>query len=413
MSLTLEKNIVTTVKLADHTGLLDGQLTVDAAALTAALQAQDGRLQSVAVSVALPGEATRIVCIKDVIQPRVKTSGTEKGHGVLRALENVAVVTCGPIVGFQEGIIDMSGPGAELTPFSQMPLIVLEIAAAEGLDPHGHEQAVRLAGTRAAESIAQNCLEAVPDEIETVDWSETPCDPALPRIAYVYSVLSQGLLHDTYVWGRNATEGLPASIDPRSVFETAIVSGNCVSACDKNTTYHHQNNPVIAALLQGHGTRWHFAGVVVTNEPTRLAEKQQSAAAAVELVQQLEAAGAVISKEGFGNPDADLMMIVRGLEAEGIKTVAITDEFAGSDGGSQSLADTTPEADAIISTGNANQRIELPAMATTIGPLPDVSRLAGGYPHSLRDDGSIEVELQAIVGATNQLGFGRLSCREV
>jgi sarcosine reductase len=107
------------------------------------------------------------------------------------------------------------------------------------------------------------------------------------------------------------------------------------------------------------------------------------------------------------------MMIVRGLEQAGIKTVAITDEFAGGDGGSQSLADTTPEADALISTGNANERIELPVMTTTIGPLPDVLRLAGGYPHSLRDDGSMEVELQAIIGSTNQLGYSRLSCREV
>jgi len=28
-------------------------------------------------------------------------------------------------------------------------------------------------------------------------------------------------------------------------------------------------------------------------------------------------------------------------------------------------------------------------------------------------DGGLEVELQAIIGATNQLGFGRLSCREI
>jgi glycine reductase len=133
----------------------------------------------------------------------------------------------------------------------------------------------------------------------------------------------------------------------------------------------------------------------------------------VEQVVRSKAAGAIVSKEGFGNPDADLMMIVRGLEQAGINTVAITDEFAGGDGGSQSLADTTPEADAIVSVGNANERIELPAMSTTIGPLPDVSRLAGGYPHSWRDDGSLEVELQAIIGATNELGYGRLSCREV
>ena len=413
MALTLHKHSVTEVSLAEPAGISQGRLTVDATALEHALLAQDDRLANVRVSLALPGEATRIVCVKDVIQPRVRKTGTEAGTGVLCVLENVAIVTCGPIVGFQEGIIDMSGPGAAYTPFSRLPLIVLEIDVIEGLDPHAHEAAVRVAGTRAAEFVARSCLDATPDRTDEVLWDEVPGDPSLPRIAYVYIVLSQGLLHDTYVLRRNAKEGLPISVDPRLVLDNGIVSGNCVSACDKNTTYHHQNNPVIAELLRGHGSQWNFADVVITNEPTRLADKQRSAASAVEQVVRSKAAGAIVSKEGFGNPDADLMMIVRGLEQAGINTVAITDEFAGGDGGSQSLADTTPEADAIVSVGNANERIELPAMSTTIGPLPDVSRLAGGYPHSWRDDGSLEVELQAIIGATNELGYGRLSCREV
>ncbi len=413
MTLTLHKHTVSSVTLTENTGIAAGCLSINAAALAAALQSQDSRLASVRVSLALPGEATRIVCVKDVIQPRAKAAEDAAGAGELHVLENVAVVTCGPIVGFQEGIIDMSGPGAVHTPFSEFPLIVLEIDVAEGLDPHAHEAAVREAGISAAEFVAQACIDKPPDQIEEVVWDEVTCGPSLPRIAYVYIVLSQGLLHDTYVLGRNAQVGLPISVDPKVVIDNGIVSGNCVSACDKNTTYHHQNNPVIAELLRGHGSRWNFAGIVITNEPTRLADKERSAAAAIEKVVQLSTDGTIISKEGFGNPDADLMMIVRGLERAGVKTVAITDEFAGNDGGSQSLADTTQEADALVSTGNANERLELPAMAMTIGPLPDVPRLAGGYPHSLREDGSMEVELQAMVGATNQLGFGRLSCREV
>ncbi|MFT5440297.1 MAG: sarcosine reductase [Alphaproteobacteria bacterium] len=413
MALTLHNHFVTAVTLGEKNGIAEGHLTVDAVALAHALQAQDDRLTNIRINLAFPDEDTRILCVKDVIQPRAKAVGTEPGTGILCVLENVAIVTCGPIVGFQEGIIDMSGPGAAYTPFSRFPLIVLEIGVHEGLDPHEHEAALREAGTRAAAIVARSCLSSPPDQIEEVLWDEVLCDPDLPRIAYVYIVLSQGLLHDTYVLGRNAKEGLPIGVDPRIVLDNGVLSGNCVSACDKNTTYHHQNNPVIAELLRGHGSRWNFVGVVITNEPTRLAEKQHSAATTVGMIDQLKANGAIISKEGFGNPDADLMMIVRGLEQAGIKTVAITDEFAGGDGGSQSLADTTPEADALISTGNANERIELPVMTTTIGPLPDVLRLAGGYPHSLRDDGSMEVELQAIIGSTNQLGYSRLSCREV
>ena len=186
-----------------------------------------------------------------------------------------------------------------------------------------------------------------------------------------------------------------------------------MSACDKNTTYHHQNNPIIRLLLDGHGKRWNFVGLVMTNAPTRLAEKQRSAELAISLARQLGARAAVVSKEGFGNPDADLMMLLRGLELGGVQAVALSDEFAGADGGSQSLADTTSHANAIVSTGNANQRLRLPPMATVIGPLADAERLAGGYAGNLGSDGSMEVELQAIMGATNQLGFSSLSCREV
>jgi glycine reductase len=342
----------------------------------------------------------------------LKVGGSEPGTGTLRVVDNVAVVTCGPIVGFQEGIIDMSGPGAAYTPFSRLTLVVLDIDVADTLTPHDHETVLRDAGLAAADYIARICAPSKPGRVEDLAWDELKPDSGLPRVAYVYMALSQGLLHDTYVLGETAKTGLPRLLDPRIVLDNGVISGNCVSACDKNTTFHHQNNPLIEHLLRGHGSRWNFVGVVMTNAPTRLAEKQRSATQVIALASEVKAVGAIISKEGFGNPDADLMMIVRGLEQAGVKCVALTDEFAGSDGASQSLADAAVEADAVISTGNANERILLPPMATTIGPVPDVARLAGGYPGSVRADGSMEVELQAIMGATNELGFAHLRCQE-
>jgi glycine reductase len=221
------------------------------------------------------------------------------------------------------------------------------------------------------------------------------------------------LLHDTYVFGDDAKRKSPCIIAPRLLMDGAIVSGNCVSACDKNTTYHHQNNPIIAELYRKHGKELNFVGVVLSNEPARLAGKIASAAKAIELIKNLKAQGVVISKEGFGNPDADQMMLTRGLEQAGIKVVSITDEYAGPDGLSQSLADATLEAEALISVGNANERIVLPPMNRLLGPLEDLSHLAGAYPQTLLEDGSLEIELQGIIGATNELGFHTLSCREV
>ena len=75
----------------------------------------------------------------------------------------------------------------------------------------------------------------------------------------------------------------------------------------------------------------------------------------------------IVSQEGFGNPDTDLIMNCKKIEAEGVKTVIITDEYAGRDGKSQSLADADPAADAVVTGGNANQVIVLPKMDKVIG----------------------------------------------
>ena len=64
---------------------------------------------------------------------------------------------------------------------------------------------------------------------------------------------TQGLLHDTYVYGVDAKRIVATLINPTETMDGAILSGNCVSACDKNTTYHHLNNPVVAELFEQHG----------------------------------------------------------------------------------------------------------------------------------------------------------------
>ncbi len=401
------------LELGRRTELVASTLQVEADALRAHLSHEVEGIRSLQVHVARPGESTRIACVKDVIEPRFKMRGDRIGEGRTHALANVAVVSCGQIVGFQEGLIDMSGPGAAHTPFSRLSLLVLEVDAAPELDAHRRERVVREAGLAAAAFLGRVGAGVEPDRIERVAPEETACGGDLPRVVYVAMLLSQGLLHDNWVEGRNAREGLPRSVNPAFLLDGGVVSGNCVSACDKNTTWHHQNDAVVRALLAHHGSELDFEGVVLTNAPTRLAEKEASAHAAAALVSELGAHGAVLAKEGFGNPDADLMLLIRGLEGAGIRAVALTDEFAGADGASQSLADATPEADALVSVGNANARLVLPPVQRTLGPMESVPRLAGAFAESLRPDGGVEVELQTLLGSTNQIGFERLTCREV
>ncbi len=388
---------------------------------------EDEKIKSVTFDIARPGESVRITPVKDVIEPRVKVSGRggifpgvlakvdTVGSGTTYALKGMAVVTAGKIVGFQEGIIDMSGPGADYTPFSKTVNLVMVCEPQDGLEPHDYEAAVRFAGFRVAAYVGELAKGLTPDETkvyETCNIKEgIQKYPDLPRVAYVQMLQSQGLLHDTYVYGVDAKKILPTMLSPTEVMDGAIVSGNCVSACDKNPTYVHQNNPVVEDLFAQHGKKLNFVCQIITNENVYLADKMRSSDWTAKLCRMLDLDGVIVSQEGFGNPDTDLIMNCKKIEAEGIKTVIITDEYAGRDGKSQSLADADPAADAVITGGNANEVVILPKMDKVIGTLDYVNKIAGASENTLREDGSLEVELQVITGATNETGFNKLSAR--
>ncbi|MBU0663076.1 MAG: glycine/sarcosine/betaine reductase component B subunit [Proteobacteria bacterium] len=411
--LTIGRTWIRELKFGREWSLRDHILTVEKNGLRTFLLERDSRIDKIVISLARPGESVRILCVKDVIQPWSKANGEPAGAGLRQVLSNVTVVTCGKIVGFQEGIIDMSGVGASYSPFAKTFNLVLEIGVVKELTARQHEECVRETGLAAAEFLGKAVLCQPPDKEERFASLAPPVDPLLSRIAYVYPLLTQGLLHDSYLWGKNAGNGLPQYIEPHLLLDGAITSGNCVSACDKNTTWHHQNNPIILELFRRHGRDLNFVGVLLTCEPVRLAQKEEAAAKVIEIAGNLHLQGVILSKEGFGNPDADQMMLIRKFAEMGVKTVAISDEFAGADGCSQSLADTTAEADAVVSVGNANERLLLPPQAVILGPISDFTRLAGSYPQSLHADGSLEIELQGIIGATNELGAQTLSCREI
>lgn len=426
MKLEIGRIFIRNIAFGDVSKIEDSTLTVNKEEL-AALLLEDENIASVEFELARPGESVRIIPVKDVIEPRVKVEGgggifpgvlskvDVVGSGRTHVLKGAAVVTTGRIVGFQEGIIDMCGPGADYTPFSGLNNLVVICEPVEGLKQHAHEKVVRMAGLKAAAYLGNLARELTPDEVVAY---ETPSVkdgikmyPDLPRVAYVLMLQSQGLLHDTYVYGVDMKQSLTTMLFPTELMDGAIISGNCVSACDKNTTYHHLNNPVIEDLFARHGKDLNFVGVIITNENVYLADKIRSSDWTAKLVDFLGVDGAIVSQEGFGNPDTDLIMNCKKIEAKGVKTVIITDEYAGQDGASQSLADADASADAVVTGGNANMVITLPPMDKVIGHKEAANVIAGGADGSLKADGSIVAELQVITGATNELGFNRLSAR--
>lgn len=428
MKLELGKIFIKDVVLSDQVKVENSVLYIDEKKIGEKVL-EDERIISCKVELAKPGESVRIAPVKDVIEPRVKVSGcdgvvfpgvvgnkvTEVGYGRTHALSGCTVVTVGKIVGFQEGIIDMSGIGAKYTPYSETLNICLVMEPKEGIDSHQYEQAAREAGLKVAIEVAEAGRNVEPDEVKVYEhkpfMEQAEELKGLPKIGYVCMLQSQGLLHDTFVYGVDAKKIIPTVISPTEIMDGAIISGNCVASCDKVTTHLHQNDPIIEDLYSKHGKELNFVGVIITNENVFLADKMLASDYVAKLGAMMGLDGAIISEEGYGNPDTDLMLNCKKLEQKGIKTVLITDEFPGRDGKSQSLADTTKEADAVVSTGQGNLVVTLPPMEKVIGTLEDVETMIGGYEGSLKEDGSIEAEIQIIISATSAFGYNKLAAR--
>ena len=426
MRLELGKIFIKDIQFASESKIENNVLYVNKDELRKAIW-DDEAIVSVEFDIAKPGESVRITPVKDVIEPRVKVEGRggifpgvlskvdTVGEGKTIALKGMAVVTTGKIVGFQEGIVDMTGPGAEYTPFSKLNNLVIIAEPAEGIKQHEHEKAVRYIGFKAAKYLGEWARNLQPEETKVYETKplleQIAQYPDLPKVGYVYMLQTQGLLHDTYVYGVDAKQIVPTILYPTEIMDGAIVSGNCVSACDKNPTYVHLNNGVIEELYEKHGKEINFLGVIITNENVYLADKERSSNWTAKFTKYLGLDAAIVSQEGFGNPDTDLIMNCKKIETEGVKTVIVTDEYAGQNGASQSLADADPKANAVVTGGNANQLIVLPKLDKIIGHIDVVNVIAGGHHDSLKEDGTIEVEIQAITGATNETGFGYLTAK--
>ena len=426
MKLELRRIHIKDIQLGDKTAVKDGVLTINQEELINKLK-EDERVKEVKIDIARPGKKTRIIPVKDVIEPRVKIEGTgngfpgvttkmaQLGEGKVNILYGAAVVTVGDIVGFQEGVIDMWGEGAKWTPFSKTYNLVVDIEPVEGLSPHAHEATVRSVGLKAAEIIGEAGREIEPDEVLIYEIGsnveETAKYPDLPKVLYVEMLISQGLLHDGYIYGVNSQNILPTLLHPNEELDGAVISGNCVAACDKITTYQHQNNSVILDLYEEHGKTINFMGVVLVPELTTLEGKFRTCDYTAKLCKMIGADGVIISEEGYGNPDSDLLMICKRLEDSGIKTVLITDECSGRDGMSQPLADTAKEAVAVVSGGNVSHVVTLPPADKVIGSAEAIATLAGGWDGALLEDGTLMCELNAVIGSTSEIGYHNLTVK--
>ena len=384
MKLKLESYRVAGVQLGAKTTLARGILTVNAEELCRVARFDDS-VSDVRVELVSPGEETRIIHVLDAIEPRVKVSSDRVafpgflgpartvGDGTTRRLSGMAVLASaqlpeptGGILEFNEGIIDMSGPGAEYCACSDSHNAVLVFTPSAGATNQDYENAIRLGTLQASRYLIDAALgNAEPDEVEEFELG--PVDPALPRFAYIDQVQQQGFLVQTFLYGQPLGSIIPTLLHPNEYFDGAVVSGNYRSMM-KVPTWLRLNHPVIRELYRSHGQDLNFVGVIICRGHHDDHElKERNGYMVANLARMLNVQGAVMTLEGTGNTWVDFMQSVKALEQAGVRTVQIVHELGGVDGKDWPIIDYVSEADAIVTGGGADRRFTLPSMKRAVG----------------------------------------------
>lgn len=376
----------------------------------------DSALAAVRVRVAAPGDSVRIVAPLDVVEPRSKGPGgtvfpgwtgpvNRLRGGDTHVLRGAAVLAAGHLPRNQEGLVDMSGPAAERSPFGRTHNVVVEFDPVDGAPWQQVEAALRRGLLRLAVHLADAAVAAPPHAIEELAPPHRPGAPTggLPRVGVVTNLQTQGAFKDVFVYGRSMAGSLPTLLDPGEVEDGAVVSGQYGHPALRNPTYLHQNHPVVAELRARDGQDLCFAGLVLCPEPVEQAGKELVSAHAAWLCRAAGFDAAVVTKEGAGNADNDLMLKVDALEADGLTAVALYAEMSGADGSGPPLV-AAPRHGAVVSTGNYDQRVKLPA----------VERAFGGSRLLIADadaTAAVDVPTAAVLCSLSPLGAGWLTCR--
>jgi sarcosine reductase len=378
------------VEIGASTALRDHVLAIDLEEIRA-LALDDPHFADVRVHVAKPGESVRIVHALDVVEPRWKVAGpggvfpgfvspaVTVGEGRTLRLAGIAVVEVGaPVPGdstvFRQRLIDMTGVGAELTPFGRTLNVVLEFIPNMAFFPPGcaevkdvlaggpeameYTLAVQAAGLRVAARLGRAAAATEPDDAEAFELE--PCDPRLPRVACVIQQLSL----TASLYGVRVPLPHGTLLHPNEFFDGAVVQWHRGYT---GSTYWEQNHPILTELCRRHGRDLNFLGCIVFGGVTpSTPEKEASSSAAAKLVRLLGAEAALFIGLNGSNHAVDLMLAIQKCERASIKTTLVYNDV-GEGPDDPGFIFAVPEADAIVNAGSRAERVTLPPMKRLIG----------------------------------------------
>ena len=408
------------VELGSRAEYADGVLTADVQSLRA-LALRDPRIADVRFETAHPGDSVRVLRVLDAVEPLHKPGGGVSafpgflgaphtaGSGRTHRLDGLAVVEVAEfpfpasgVQAFEEGIVEMTGPGAEYSGCADRACLLAIFAPGDASTNADYDDAVRRASLRVADALAATTAGREPALIETFDLARG--NPGLPRVVWVHQVRAQGPMVQTFLYGHELTGMVPTIVHPNELLDGALVSGNYKTGT-KTPTYMHTRHPSLLALYARHGREIDFAGVIVArgHHETEFL-KQRSAHFVAKLAGMLGAEAALCTYEATGNTHIDFMLTVQALERAGVTTASVVHEYGGPEGADPSLVDFVPEAVALTSSGGIDRRLRLPRVDRVIGGdrLAHRGEAAGG---------ELDLPIQELYAATVSMNARGISAQ--
>ncbi len=372
---------------AAETSYVHGTLHIDREALLAAI-AEPRIIGTLDIQVTHPGESCRIVHVLDVVTPMVKVQGRSTvypgflgtampaGDGRTHVLLGMRVIVSAifpePTSGAlspAEAIIDMSGPAAPYCACGDTANLVLVCRPAPGVSNADFDAALHRVKLKTATYLAHTTATLPPQELET--YALGSVDPTLPRVVYMDQLHQQGLMAQTFLYGKH-TQGLePTVLHPNEMLDGALVNGN-YRAPGRAATAGHTENFMVRELYRRHGHEVNFLGVVVGRgwqDSQLLKERQGWMMARVARLMGADVAIITADIGGTGgNNTIDFMQTIKACEQMGLQTVAVMQESGNPDGSDPTVVDCVPEADALVSVGGIGWHTPAaPAVQRVIG----------------------------------------------
>ena len=281
--------------------------------------------------------------IMDVQPIATKDGDDELGIGTTRVIDGVVVVVTGTDAngvqigefGSSEGILEeniMWGrPGA---PEKGEIFIKTEVIIQEGTNM---ERPGPLAAHAATDFITQEIREALKKADDSLvvgtETFEQVRRPGKKKVVIVKEIMGQGAMHDNLilpmepvgVLGAKPNVDLgnvPVMVSPLEVLDGCIHALTCIGPASKEMSRHYWREPLVLEAL--HDEEVDLCGVIFVGSPQINAEKFYVSRRVGMMVEALDADGAFVTTEGFGNNHIDFASHIEQIGMRGIPVVGMS-----------------------------------------------------------------------------------------